>query len=84
MLEEGVIPEAVPVRWDDSKLSDALLSVTNPDDLIKAREIIRAFVQREEIRGTIQRTRAGCAACGGCGGIVVNKLMLPKNRLKMV
>lgn len=84
MLDEGVIPEPVPVRWDDSKLINAPLSVTNPDDLMKGREIIRNFIQREEIRGTIQKTRAGCAACGGCGGIIVNKLNLPQNGPRIV
>lgn len=75
MLELGVIPEPIPVRWDDSKLTkEKRLPLTSPRDLMAARDAIRAYLQTAERRGIIQKTRAGCAACGGCSGIVVNKL----------
>lgn len=78
MLKEGIIPEPVPVRWDDSRLNSNQLPLTNPNDLIKAREQIRTFLQQAEIAGTIERTRAGCGACGGCGGIVANQVLQPQ------
>ena len=75
MLELGVIPEPLPVRWDDSKLLNGEpLPLTDPRFLIKARTFIADYIQKNGLRETIQRTRAGCAACGGCGGIVVNNL----------
>lgn len=80
MLEVGVIPEPIPVRWDDSKISGRLLPLTNPNDLIIARQVIQRLVEQNGIREIMERTRAGCAACGGCGGIVVNNLPVKKQR----
>jgi hypothetical protein len=67
MIEKGVIPEPLPVRWNEPKF-------TNPDWLIAARRRIAELVATRPIRNILQKTRAGCAACGGCAGIVVNNI----------
>ena len=74
MVQYGVIPEPVPVRWDDSKLGSERMPLTAPGDLVAMRAYIEELIRTSPIRNNIQKTRAGCAACGGCGGIVVNNL----------
>jgi len=70
----GVVPEPVPVRWDDSLVVDGEnYPLTNPQDLIKARSMVSGLFLRY-FRGDFQKTMAGCAACGGCGGVSMNRV----------
>lgn len=72
LIAAGVVPEPIPVRWDDTKFSeDANLPFTDPEDLLVARSIARIEWLR---RGVSTKVKAGCAACGGCGGFSINKL----------
>ncbi|PIQ77973.1 hypothetical protein COV82_02240 [Candidatus Peregrinibacteria bacterium CG11_big_fil_rev_8_21_14_0_20_46_8] len=82
MIDVGVVPEPIPVRWADGQFdADPSLPLTNPDDLIAARQIIEEKISSSPIAKNIQQTRAGCASCGGCGGIVVNNLASTKKNL---
>jgi hypothetical protein len=73
MADYGVVPEPIPVRWDDSIRSEKLLPVTNPDDLVAMRaKAGEALGQRREEFGKI---KAGCSACGGCSGFKANDVI---------
>lgn len=71
MIRLGIVPEPVPVRWDDS-LYKPELPCTASSALVAARQVVRDEMQK--FRATFARTQAGCAACGGCAGIVPTKL----------
>lgn len=72
MIDMGVIPEAIPIRWDNSRLKPGeKLPLTRPDDLIAMRVLIEFQLKRLNISSKV---KAGCAACGGCGGFTVNKM----------
>lgn len=75
MLEAGVIPEPIPIRWDNSKLKTGRpLILTRPGDLVDVRNYIKSILPTIEIMKTRSQIKAGCAACGGCGGINLNQL----------
>ncbi len=72
LVEQGVIPEPVPVRWDDTLLVQrSSVPVTDPSDLLEVRRVILQVLEQSRLGG---QTHAGCATCGGCGGINVNAL----------
>jgi hypothetical protein len=85
MISTGVIPEAIPVRWDDSRSSyDESLPYTKPEDLLRARQRIRECVVEYGLDKIMQETKAGCAACGGCGGLVVNSIKNENSQLPII
>lgn len=70
MADYGIVPEPIPVRWDDSVRSEKSLPITNPDDLVAMRtKAGEALGRRREEFGKI---KAGCSACGGCSGFRAN------------
>lgn len=73
MVDYGVVPEPIPVRWDDSIRSQKLLPVTQPDDLVAMRA--KAGSALEKRRGEFGKVKAGCSACGGCSGLKVNDVI---------
>lgn len=74
MLEVGVVPEPIPVRWYAENVADGgKRPVTNPADLVRVRKYIEKEVTRLEFDKIACKVKAGCAACGGCGGWSLNK-----------
>lgn len=72
MADYGVVPEPIPIRWDDSiRLSD--LPITDPDDLVAMRA--KAGEALGARRGEFGKIKAGCSACGGCSGFKVNEVL---------
>ncbi|MBX9765251.1 radical SAM protein [Patescibacteria group bacterium] len=73
MADYGVVPEPIPVRWDDSIRSREPLPITNPDDLVAMRaKTAEVLGSRRAEFGMI---KAGCSACGGCSGVRINELL---------
>ncbi len=73
MANYGVVPEPIPVRWDDSIRSDEPLPLTNPNDLVNMRAKAGAALgRRRDEFGTV---KAGCSACGGCSGFKANEIL---------
>jgi hypothetical protein len=64
MAKVGVVPEPLPVRWNDERMDDSR-PLTDPRDLIAVRG------QLDEIFSTMAAggPLAGCASCGGCTGL---------------
>ncbi|MBY0539536.1 hypothetical protein K2P56_03845 [Patescibacteria group bacterium] len=73
MVDYGIVPEPIPVRWDDSICSNEPLPVTNPDDLVAMRAKAADALGRR--RDEFGKVKAGCSACGGCGGFKANDVL---------
>lgn len=73
MADYGVVPEPIPVRWDDSISSKEPLPVTTPDDLVAMRKVARDALIRK--KGGFGIIKAGCSACGGCSGFRANEVL---------
>lgn len=73
MVDYGVVPEPIPVRWDDSIRSESRLPITNPDDLVAMRAKAGDTLDRR--RGEFGKIKAGCSACGGCSGFKANDVI---------
>lgn len=73
MVDYGVVPEPIPVRWDDSIRSEKLLPITQPDDLVAMREKAGNALGRK--RAEFGKVKAGCSACGGCSGFKANDVI---------
>ncbi len=70
MIDDGVVGEAIPVRWDDSKSFPAAdRPLTRPEDMLAVRRFIRSRMAPTACSTHFAPTKAGCAACGGCGGV---------------
>lgn len=84
MIAIGIIPEPIPVRWDESKLSgESERPLTNPLTLVEIRRFLTEEIVSSGLAKAMTETRAGCAACGGCAGIVPTKLPT-KGRLSLL
>lgn len=73
MVDYGIVPEPIPVRWDDSIQSDKPLPITNPDDLVAMR--VKAGDALGRRRDEFGKVKAGCSACGGCSGFKANEVL---------
>lgn len=66
MAQKKVVPEPLPVRWDDSRYDLANPPpLTDPLDLISVREELDLILASMSKGAPL----AGCAACGGCSGL---------------
>ncbi|MFA6023767.1 MAG: radical SAM protein [Candidatus Gracilibacteria bacterium] len=66
MANRGVVPEPLPVRWNDSRwMAESPRPLTKPRDLILVRQKLEEILKTMEAGGPL----AGCASCGGCTGI---------------
>jgi hypothetical protein len=72
MIKTGVVPEPLPVRWmeDDESIP---LPLANPNDLVDIRTFITQKAEELGFLRSMEKTKAGCAACGGCGGLVLSR-----------